>query len=395
METVPKTEIEQRIRKFQVELAANDLEGAFILQNADIFYFTGTIQSSVLFVPSQGQPILMVQKNLQRARQESALSEIVPIKNKNQIPQLLSDFKFAPLSRAGLEMDVLPANLYLWFQTALPSCRWVDVSDSIRRLRMVKSAYEVKQIKKAASILHIGFTEIKRIIQPGMTELEIDGHLAMIARREGHMGTMRMRGWNQEMTYAHVLSGESGSMVSFLKSPHGGSGNTPAMAQGAGFRRIKKNEPIGIDFGVAVNGYIGDMFRTYVVGKLSDPLKKAHDCAQEILVLLSKKAQPGVSCAQLYELAVEKAAKEGLGEFFMGNGEGQVKFVGHGIGLEIDDYPIISPQFNSVLKEGMVIALEPKFVFPKKGVVGLEDDYLVTSNGTKRLTRTDQVLIQI
>jgi Xaa-Pro dipeptidase len=395
METVPRTEIEQRIRKFQVELAANDLEGAFILQNADIFYFTGTIQSSVLFIPSEGQPILMVQKNLQRARQESTLSEIVPIKNKNQIPRVLSDFKFAPLSCAGLEMDVLPANLYLWFQAIISPCRWVDVSDSIRRLRMIKSAYEIKQIKKAAAILHIGFTEIKRIIQPGMTELEVDGHLAMIARREGHMGTMRMRGWNQEMTYAHVLSGESGSMVSFLKSPHGGSGNTPAMAQGAGFRRIKKNEPIGIDFGVAINGYIGDMFRTYVIGKLSDPLKKAHDCAQEILVLLSKKARPGVSCAQLYELAVEKAAKEGLREFFMGNGEGQVKFVGHGIGLEIDDYPIISPQFKGVLKEGMVIALEPKFVFPKKGVVGLEDDYLVTSNGTKRLSRTDQVLIQI
>ena len=110
---------------------------------------------------------------------------------------------------------------------------------------------------------------------------------------------------------------------------------------------------------------------------------------------ISKKARPGISCAQLYELALEKAVKEGLGDFFMGNGEGQVKFVGHGIGLEIDDYPVISPQFNGVLKEGMVIALEPKFVFPKKGVVGLEDDYLVTSNGTKRLTRTDQVLIEI
>jgi Xaa-Pro dipeptidase len=395
METVPKTEIEQRIRRFQAQLAAIDVAGAFILQNADIFYFAGTIQSSVLFVPSQGEPILMVQKNLQRARLESSLNEIVPIINKNQIPQVLSDFKFGPLSRAGLEMDVLPANLYLWFKKAISRCRWVDVSDSIRKLRMLKSAYEIKQIKKAAAILHIGFSEIKKIIHPGMTELEIDGHLAMIARREGHMGALRMRGWNQEMTYAHVLSGDSGSVVSFLKSPHGGSGNTPAMAQGAGFRRIKKNEPIGIDFGVAVNGYIGDMFRTYVIGKLPDPLKKAYACSQEILALLAAKAQPGVSCAQLYEAAAEKAAKEGLRNFFMGHGEGQVKFVGHGIGLEIDDYPIISPHFNGLLEEGMVLALEPKFVFPKKGVVGLEDDYLVTSNGTKRLAQTHQDLIQI
>ena len=395
METVPKTEIKQRIRRFQTELAAIDLEGAFILQNADIFYFTGTIQSSFLFIPSQGEPILMVQKNLQRARHESSLNEIVPIKNKNQIPRLLSDFKFDPLTRAGLEMDVLPANLYLWFKKTIPRCRWVDVSDSIRKLRMIKSGYEIKQIQKATAILHVGFDEIKKMIQPGMTELEIDGYLAMIARREGHMGTMRMRGWNQEMTYAHVLSGDNGSVVSMLKSPHGGSGNTPAMAQGAGFRKIKKNEPIGIDFGVAVNGYIGDMFRTYVIGNLPDPLKKAYGCAQEILALLSETLRPGISCAQLYEAALEKAAHEGLREFFMGHGEGQVKFIGHGIGLEIDDYPIISPHFNGVLEKGMVLALEPKFVFPKKGVVGLEDDYLVTSSGSKRLTQTDQSLIQI
>jgi Xaa-Pro aminopeptidase len=125
---------------------------------------------------------------------------------------------------------------------------------------MIKSAYEIEQIKKAAAILHTGYTEIKKIIRAGLTELEIDGHLAMIARREGHMGMMRMRGWNQEMTYAHVLAGDSGSVITFLDSPHGGTGNTPAMAQGAGFRRIKTNEPIGIDYGVAVNGYVGDQF---------------------------------------------------------------------------------------------------------------------------------------
>jgi Xaa-Pro dipeptidase len=395
MEIVPKNEIEQRLRRFQAELAAIDLEGAFILQNADIFYFTGTIQSSVLFVPSQGQPILMVQKNLQRARNESGLNAIVPIKNKSQIPRVLGDFGWVQLSRAGLEMDVLPANLYLWFQKAISRCRWVDVSDCIRKLRMIKSVYEVEQIKRAATILHIGFAEIKKVIHAGMTELEIDGHLAMIARREGHMGTLRMRGWNQEMTYAHVLSGENGAVVSMLKSPHGGSGNTPAMAQGAGFRRIKPNEPIGIDYGVAINGYIGDMFRTFVIGKLCGSLEKAYSCAQEILALLAEKAQPGISCGQLYEAAVEKAVKEGLGDFFMGHGEGQVKFVGHGIGLEIDEYPIISPHFDGVLEAGMVLALEPKFVFPQKGLVGLEDDYLVTANGTERLAQTDQALIQI
>ncbi len=283
METVPKREIEKRISRFQAQLAAANLDGAFIVQNADLFYFSGTIQTAVLFVPSNGDPILMVQENHARAQFESSLNHVISVKNKNRIPQVLNDFKLDQLAAAGIEMDVLPANLYLWFQRTLPQCRWTDVSGIIRKLRMLKSVYESEQIEKAAAILHTGLTQIKCVIREGMTELEIDGHLAMIARREGHMGALRMRGWNQEMSYAHVLSGGSGSAVSLLNSPHGGTGNTPAMAQGAGSRRIKK----------------------------------------------------------------------------------------------------------------MVLALEPKFVFPQKGVVGLEDDYPVTPNGLKRLTRTDQTLIQI
>ena len=395
METVPREEIRQRISRFQTELAANDLEGAFILQNADRFYFTGTIQSAILFVPSSGNTILMVQKNLKRAQFESPLDNVIQVKNKNHIPQALNDFGVNQLTIAGLEMDVLPANLYIGFQKNFPKCRWVDVSGIIRKLRMIKSVYEIEQIKKATAILHIGYTEIKEIIRAGVTELEIDGHLAMIARREGHMGIMRMRGWNQEMTIAHVLAGDSGSVITFLDSPHGGTGNTPAMAQGAGFRRIKSNEPIGIDYGVAVNGYISDQFRTYVIGELPDTLKKAHDCSREIHLLLAQEAKPGVSCAQLYDRAVQKATKDGYGDFFMGYGEGQVQFIGHGIGLEIDEYPIISPRFDGILEEGMVFALEPMFVLPKQGVVGLEDDYLVTSEGLKRLTLTEQSLIQI
>jgi len=197
------------------------------------------------------------------------------------------------------------------------------------------------------------------------------------------------------MTYAHVLSGESGSAVTFLNSPNGGTGNTPAMAQGAGFRRIRKNEPIGIDYGVGVNGYLGDQFRTFVIGRLSSTLEKAHECSRNIHLILIREGKPGMPCSNLYHLAVEEARKEGFADFFMGHGDGQVRFVGHGIGLEIDEYPVIAPRSEEILKQGMVIALEPKFIFPGIGIVGLEDDYVVTRFGLERLTPTDQVVIKI
>lgn len=372
-----------------------ELDGTFVLQNADLFYFSGTIQTSVLFIPRQGEPLLMVQKGFQRARHESPLQHVFPVTGRGQIKKVLRDFGFLALKKIGLEMDVLPIHLYLRYQKTFPEYEWMDISGSFLRLRMIKTPYEVDQIRRAARILHKGYMEIKEIIREGMTELEIDGHLALIARREGHMGILRMRGWNQEMTYAHVLSGDSGATPSFLDSPHGGQGNTPAMAQGAGFRKIGKNEPIGIDYGVGINGYVADQFRTLVIGDLPDELMRAHNASAEIHERFTKEAKPGVPCSDLYRFALKKAEEAGFGDKFNGYGEGKVRFVGHGLGLEIDEYPILAPRFNQSLEPGMVIALEPMFVFPGKGIVGLEDDYLVTETGVERLTLTDQAVIRL
>jgi len=395
VEKVPPQEIHQRLARFQAALATVDLDGALLFQNVDIFYFSGTIQSSILFIPTEGNPILMVQKGFQRVQEESPLEDIVAVNGKSHLTGTLRDFGVRRIGRLGLELDVLPAQLYLWLEEIFPQCRFVDVSGLIRKQRMIKSPYEIDQIRKAAAILDQGCREIQGLIREGVTELEIDGHLAFIARREGHMGILRMRGWNQEMTHAHVLSGESGSVVSFLNSPHGGSGNTPAVAQGAGFRRIRKNEPIGIDYGVGINGYLADQFRTFVIGDLPSELDGAHQCSREIHDLFAREAKPGVPSAHLYAMAKGLASRAGFGECFMGHGEGQVRFVGHGLGLEIDEFPVIAPTFEEELAEGMVMAFEPKFVFPGKGVVGMEDDYVVTSSGVERLTLTEQVLIKL
>jgi len=395
MEKVPPQEIHQRLSRFQTALSTLDLDGALLFQNVDIFYFSGTIQSSILFIPTQGDPILMVQKGFERVKEECPLRNILAVNGKSHLSGTLHDFGIRRLERVGIEMDVLPASLYVWLVETFPQCRFVDVSVPIRKLRMIKSLYETDQIRKAAAVLHQGYTEIQGFIKQGVSELEIDGRLAFIARREGHMGILRMRGWNQEMTYAHVLSGDSGSVVTFLNSPHGGSGTTPAMAQGASFRQVRKNEPIGIDYGVGINGYLADQFRTFVIGELPAALEKAHQCSREIHDLFAREAKPGISCPKLYAMAKDFALRAGLDDYFMGHGEGQVRFIGHGIGLEIDEFPVIAPNYEGELAQGMVIAFEPKFVFPGKGVVGMEDDYLVTSSGVERITLTEQVLIQL
>jgi len=393
LKKIPRNEIYDRISRFQSILSKRGLDGAFIMQNVDIYYFAGTLQTSMLFIPGKGEPVLMVLKNVQRTRAESPIKHIISLKNRETVSKTLMDHGYNGFRKLGIEMDVIPANLYFWLNRHIETDGLENISREILRLRMIKSDYEIEQIKKTSRILHTGFMEIQEFMHAGMTELEVDGRLAYIARKEGHMGVIRMRGWNQEITYAHVLSGENGSVPTFLNSPHGGEGTTPAMAQGAGFRKIRKNEPVGIDFGVAVNGYIGDQFRTYVVGKLSNKLEKAHECAGSILQIISREAGPGVKCHELFSLAKAEAKRNGLEEYFMGYGESQAKFLGHGIGLEIDEYPVISPQVDMALEKGMVMAVEPKFVFPGEGVVGLEDDYVVTTSGLERITQTDQKIL--
>lgn len=396
MEKTLQSEIAWRTETFQSVLEDRGLDGALILQNVDLYYFAGTVQSSMLFIPARGAPVLMVQKNLNRARRESPIGAVVPLpKGRASMEAVLGDFGHKLQGRVGLEMDVLPTSWYLWLCRRFETCLWEDVSLDIRRQRMIKSGYEVEQIRQAAHIMDAGFQALQGIIREGMTELEVDGHMALIARRHGHMGILRMRGWNQEMTYAHVLSGESGALSSFLNSAHGGTGTTPAMAQGAGFRRLAANEPIGIDYGVGVNGYLGDQFRTFVIGSLSRRLQAAHDCSFGIHRRFEAEGEAGMPCSAIYAAAVEAAGRAEFGEYFMGHGEGRVSFIGHGIGLEIDEFPIIAPGSEEVLEPGMVIALEPKFVFPGVGVVGLEDDYLVTDHGIERITLTEQAVLHV
>ncbi len=392
---VPKSEIQNRIKRFQDWLAAEDLDGAFVFQNVDIYYFSGTLQRAILFVPVSGRPLLMVMKSIARARNESPLQEILPLAGRNALLPILADFNHTRLRRVGLELDVLPAAQFLWFRERFPQTRTVDMSPAIRGLRMIKSPYEIDQIRRSTAIADKGYRQIRELIREGMPELEIDGLLFSIGRREGHMGLMRMRGWNQEMMNAHVFADAGGAAVSCCETPGNGTGVSPAMPQGAGFGRVTRNQPIYIDYGVNLNGYHSDQTRTLVIGELAPVLARAHACGEEILHTLEDTICPGLSCREIYEKAKAIAVHWGLADHFMGHGEGQVRFLGHGLGLEIDEFPVIAPKFKIPVKENMVFALEPKFSFPGLGIVGIEDDYRVTADGMERLTLTEQKVLKI
>lgn len=388
--STPAAELEQRIKKFQIHLKNNKIDGALIIQNTDLFYFAGTIQQAHLYIPADGEPFLMVRKSYERALAESGIKRIISFSSPKQIPGLLRENGYDLPGVIGLETDVMPANYYFSLLECFENSKFTDVSHFIRLVRSVKSDYEIAIIKKAAIFSDKVAEKAKELLMEGITEIEFAGKVEAEARKLGHQGIIRMRLWGSELFYGHIMAGSSAAVPSFLSSPTGGHGTGQAVAQGPGFTIIKKHQPVLVDYVFAWMGYLSDHTRIFSIGELPDELVKAHKSMLDIHAMIKKEAKPGVTAGDLYEMTIEMAERLGYGENFMGVGDQKIRFIGHGIGLELDEYPFIAKGQKMALEEGMTIAVEPKLIFPGKGVVGIENTHLVGKDGLIQLTVADE-----
>lgn len=386
----PREEIENRIKKLQAAMREKGISASLLIQRADLFYFSGTGQNGILFVPAEGEPTLLIKKSLTRAQQESAIESIIPFTGWEKLVETIEE-NIPANSIIGLELDVLPAGLYLRYQEKLKNYQLNDTSSLIRQIRAIKSDYEIAQMKEAARLSKSVFLHARDKIKAGMAEVELAGHLEFHARTLGHQGAVRMRGFNQELYYGHVLTGDNAATITFFDGPTGGSGLNPSFPQGAGANVIRENEPILIDFVSVLRGYMVDQTRIFCVGELPLHLREAHRQAVRIKNTLARYGKPGVKCSELYAKAAELANEAGLTNHFMGYVE-KVNFVGHGVGLELDELPLIAPGYDVPLEEGMVFALEPKFIFPAEGTVGIEDTFVVGCDGLIQLTDFSETL---
>ena len=294
----------------------------------------------------------------------------------------------------GRERGVLPANLYFRYDGLFPVALG-DVSPLVRQVRAVKSEYEIELIRRAALMIDTVARSVAECLEEGITEIEFAGRLEAVARREGHPGLVRVRRFNQETFYGHLMAGPSAAVPTYMDAPLGGWGATPAYPQGAGWRRIGRGEPVVLDYGGCVEGYIADQTRIFSLGPLPDDLMAAYRAMRAIHDEVAAAARPGVACGELYELAARRAAEMGYGAHFGGYGENQVSFVGHCLGLELDETPVLARGVTTPLEEGMVFALEPKAVFPGRGVVGLENTFVVRGDGVEKLTVSDEDVVVV
>ena len=392
---VPAEEIQKRLQALRKEMAQREWDAVLVVQNVDLVYFSGTMQNALLFVPVDGREILMVKKYRERAQRESAIAQIIPLTSWNDVPSLIVEHHGRIPHKMGIELDVLPTKDYIRLQKIFAGVEIVDSSSLIKAIRQVKSTYEIGQMKQAGEIGKIVYAEVPRVLKEGMTEIELAGILVAVSMRHGNQNYLRMRAFNSYAYSWHVLSGYTGGILSYIDAPMGGMGLSPAFPVGASHKPIKAHEPILIDFGICYNGYQIDETRMFSVGELSKRFKDAYQATRDIEAAMTAAARPGVSCHDIYRTGWDVARRLGYEEQFMGPPDYKTRFIGHGIGLEIDEYPFIAQNHDYPLEAGMTFALEPKMVFPGEGAVGIENTFTVGEGRAEKLTPAQETLIEV
>jgi len=289
---------------------------------------------------------------------------------------------------------VLPCSFYFRVAKALGDAKFVDVAEKIKYIRSVKSEFELGLVRESARMLDAGFASVPDYLEEGMTEVDLICRLESVMRSMGHQGSLRFRRFNSIVPLGHIMSGPDAAFPSFLASPTGGRGTSLIFPQGAGFRKIRRNEPIFVDSVGIYNGYISDATRIFSIGQLSPELEDAYQAARAVEEAVARELRPGKTGRELYELSEETARRLGYEDYLGGPVGNKCGFVGHGVGLELDEYPVIGP-LDHVVEKNMTIAVEPKMIYPDKGVLGIEDTYLVTANGGERMTRMPQEIWQV
>ena len=393
---VPTSEIADRIVAIQSLLTKNQVDAAIVRQNADLYYFSGTVQDGHLIIPATGQPVFLVRRDVERAQAQSPIRPIVPLRSMKELaPAVFEACGSGSPKRLGLELDVLPANSFFFYDEKIfPRQQLIDISGMIRQVRMIKSAWEIEMMREAGKISLAVAEAVPRTLAEDIAELELSAELEAVARKAGHLGLIRLRSFNMDMYFGHVLSGPDAAIPSYADAPTGGPGLSPAFGQGPGMRRIHSGEVVSIDTMINYHGYLNDQTRNFCLGPPPARLEAAYEFIKGVHQRFRALARPGAVTGELYRLVCLWAEESGWSEFFMGHGEARVSFVGHGLGLEVDEFPFIAQGQKLILQEGMTVAFEPKIIIPGQGIVGLENTYVVRTDGLESLnTATEEMVI--
>ncbi|WP_241236314.1 M24 family metallopeptidase [Brevibacillus marinus] len=387
--------LQQRMAQLQHSLGEHGWRAALIMQPRDLFYYAGTAQPANLWVPVEGEPILFSRRAHELIRKETWIRQQEQASGFTQMAAILKERGMLPAAAdaVALELDVLPYQLVESFKRAFPGTRLASLSSVILKQRFVKDEWEIRQIRQAVELWRRGHHAVKDALSPGVREHQVAAVWESAVRSGGGDGIVWFRRWDACLPGGGIVaSGENGWVVSGHAMTVTGVGQSQALPWGASERQLEQGDLVVLDFGLCRQGYHCDIARTYCVGKASEDRQDLWKRLLSLHMEVISRIKPGITGHELYLFADELAARQGLREYFMGVAPERGNYIGHSIGLELDEWPVLGAGAHEPLLPGAVITIEPKFMIPGRGAVMIEDDILVTDTGCEVISTIDREL---
>lgn len=388
LEQIPYAELSLRhaLLREALQETCPSAQGILVFSRVSIYWLSGTLCNGLFWLPMEGDPVLMVRRSVPRAELESTIPHIFPYRSFSEI-SMLAEYAKSPLpQKVAVEMSGLSYDLGMSLNKRLSNIELLPGDQAIVRAKALKTPFEMERLREAGKAHRAAmYEEFPRNIHPGMNEREMSIILANICFNLGHCGILRTTQPANEVFICGVAAGENSNYPSHFNGPMGQSGSHPAAPVFGNIHKIwKPGETLMADMAFSITGYNTDKTVTYWGGtadSIPDEISRAHEFCIYLQNTAAARLKPGAVPSEIWHETLDMVRSAGYMDGFMGLGESKVPFLGHGIGLCIDEYPVIAERFDAPLKAGMVLALEPKISLPGVGMVGVENTYLVQEEG--------------
>lgn len=375
-----------RIARLQAHMRSLGIEATVIASNVNLYYLFGQIYSGLAYVPLEGDPIYLVRRPQTYGVQEG-------VHYIRKIEELQAYIDTSHIQSVALELDELSYTDIQRQEALFPSAKIVNGSNILRSVRILKTALEVDAIRQGARQHMQIYQRVPQLYRSGMTDTELQIEIEREMRLNGSVGVFRTFGVAMEIHMGSLLAGDNALVASPYDFAMGGAGSD-ALPLGSNGTQLKHGMSVMVDMAGNYGPYLTDITRTFSVGQLTDEAYLLHELSRVMHREIMQTVRPGTLCSELYGQCLAMAQEQGVADYFMGYGQ-QAQFVGHGLGLQINELPVLTARSRDALQEGMVIAFEPKFVIPNVGAVGVENTYLVTSDGVENLTPLEEAIIDL
>jgi Xaa-Pro aminopeptidase len=391
----PDVRFRDRIERFGSALPGAGIAAAIVTAPRDLLYLTGSAQPCNLLVVPGAEPLLCARRFGERVREEVPFLEVRDDAGLDALRERLARLGLAKAT-IGLALDVIPAKIARRTETVLAGAAVSDYSPLLLAQRAVKEQVEIDAIEHAAQLFSAAHETVLEHARPGVREHELSGEIARSLRRAGHEGHVFYRRWDANLQPEGILtSGDNLARISGHSHTITGIGLSRGLPFGASQRELREGDLLVLDVGLNRGGYHADIARTYALGHVDERVAGIADAMVDAFETCRALARPGVRARDLYEAAVGVCAAAGLDSFFQGYGDTRGEYVGHGVGLELDEPPVLARGVESALEAGMTLAIEPKVISPDFGGVDVEDTVVVTPDGGRVLGPVERRLFVI